>query len=497
MRMTFGEAMSMLLKDKGISATTAAQDLGFKSRTAFFRILHDESRLPAIEKCFEDAKRSPLLALNEDQIDFLREAILVSKLGKTAYGINNALHGMVYPRAVDSNARTEIQIEESNEAHTLEALLEKLYECQEITVAIMGRCSKRMMDRLHRLTKEAPVRKIVHLFALDEEDAEDIKVFSEMSDILFSSLYSVYYLNETGVGLKNWWLRSGVILFSFKNKSGKKYAFQLTWLGKRRYLYTEDDQEKLKGFWNGLIRNVKDQMIPLKTETGKNEQMDIQHYIGFTRSYQRLEQNREIYTIKPDFPINCVPVEILAPPVIDAFSQVYPGDRRGFETQISKLYDIHKARVENLYQKRRVTHIVLNVEAMMRFARTGNRSDHFFSTRPYTPQERIQVLTLLRDQARDNPNFHIWMSKHPDIISDRELTVYDGYGVALVKGDTSWQLDGDHQEILLESKMLAQYFKSYFMNNILGKAVMTKEESVAMLEEMIRVVKCEALSTEN
>jgi transcriptional regulator with XRE-family HTH domain len=68
MVMSFGEAMSMLLKKKGLSATTTAQDLGFKSRTAFFRILHDESRMPSIKKCFEAAKESALLALTDEEV---------------------------------------------------------------------------------------------------------------------------------------------------------------------------------------------------------------------------------------------------------------------------------------------------------------------------------------------------------------------------------------------------------------------------------------------
>ncbi len=489
MPMTFGEAMLALLKERGLSATAVAEELGFKSRTAFFRILHDESRMPAIRNCFEEAKKSPLLSLDEREIDLLREAMRVSELGKVTYGINRVLHRMIYPAAIDENEQVDVAIEGAQDVHTLEELLVKIRDKRKITVVIMGRCSKRVLDRLHRLTKEAEIRKIVHLFALDEEDAEDIKVFAEMSDVLFSSVYSVYYLNETGVGLKNWWLRSGAILLSFEEEDGKERAFQLTWLGKRRYLYCEDDRQKLKEFWNGLIRNVKDQMIPLKQEAQQDAQPDMQRYVEFTRYYQKLEQNREIYTIRPDFPMNCVPAEILAPPIIDTFSKLCPEETGDFSAQISKLYDIHKARVNNLYKKRKETHIVLNIEAMMRFAKTGSRSDHFFSTRPYTPEERVQVMTLLRDHVRDNPHFHLWIGRNPDIVSDRELTVYDGYGVALVKGDTSWRLDQDHQEVLLESKMLAQYFKSYFLSDVLSSAVMTKEESIALLEEMIKKAK--------
>ena len=126
---------------------------------------------------------------------------------------------------------------------------------------------------------------------------------------------------------------------------------------------------------------------------------------------------------------------------------------------------------------------------MMDFAKTGQRSDHFFLGRPYTVEERVRVLTLLRDQTRDNPNFSIWMLKYEDIVDDKEVTVYDGYGVAMVKADTSWCLEQDHQEVMLESRMLANHLKSYYLSDVLGMAVMTKEESIAVLDEIIEAAK--------
>lgn len=489
MPMTFGEAMLSIIKKRKLSATAIAEDLGFKSRTAFFRILHDESRIPAIKRCYEAAEGSSLLSLDENEKALLRESIHVSELGKKEYGISSVLHQMVYPAAPIPDDEINFSIEGAGEYDTLEKLLLQMKGMKTATIVILGRCSKRLMDRLYRLTKEAPIRKIVHLFALDEDSVEDIKVFSEMSNLLFSDAYSVYFLNETGANQKFWWLRSGIILFSFEENDGKKRAWQLSWLGEDSYLFSEESQPKLKGYWNCMIRNIRDQMVSFKLEPESDSQPDIQQYIDFTRHYQKLEQNREIYTIRPDFPMNCIPVEILAPPIIDAFAQLCPEGADDFRDRISMLYDIHKSRVDNFFNKRKATHIILNVDAMKQFAVTGSRSDHFFSTRPYTPEERVKTLTILRDQALNNPNFNIWMTDHPEIVSDRELTIYEGYGVALVKGDTSWRLDHDHQEVMLESKMLAQYFKSYFMRSVIASAVMTKEESIALLNQMIDIAK--------
>ena len=487
MPLTFGEAMAELLKKRGLSATAVAKELGFKSRTAFFRILHDESRIPAIEKCFEEAKKSAQLALTEEEIAQLEEAVCVSRLGKRTYSIHCVLREMIYP-AQCQKQQTQMEIVGCAGVETFEDVIQLLPEGGNVEIIMAGRCPKNNVDRIHRLTQERKVDSIVHLFAVDEEDAEDVKIFSSISNILFSKIYSAYFLNETGSAEKNWWLRSGIILFCHRAEDGSQTTVQLTRLSHERYFCLVAQNDSGAVFWHTLFKSQNEMLQPLKRRQ-EEAQPDIQNYIRFTREFQLLEHNREIYTIRQDFPINCVPVEILASPVIEAFSQICPDQADEFSKQITKLYDIHKTRVDNFYNKKKPTHIVLNQEAMMRFARTGNRSDHFFLTRPYTPQERVWMLELLRDHAMNNPNFHLWIGRNPNIINDKEITIYDGYGVAVVKADTSWRLEQDHQEVLLESPMLARYFKSCFADSVLCGAVMTKEESVACLDEMIEAAR--------
>ena len=487
MLLTFGEAMAELLKKRGLSATAVAKELGFKSRTAFFRILHDESRIPAIEKCFEEAKKSALLALDENEIRQLTIAVWVSRLGKQTYSIHRVLHEMLYP-AKYQQQEPQMEIVGLRGIETFEDVIALLPEGGHVEIILAGPCPKHTIDRLHRLTQERQVDSILHLFAIDEEEAEDVRIFSCISDILFSKIYSAYFLNETGRAEKNWWLRSGIILFCYHAQDGSERTVQLTRLNQHRYFCLSAENDSGAVFWKTLFKSYNEQLVPLKRKQD-DESGDMSSYIRFTKLYQQLELNREIYSVRQDFPINCVPVEILAPPVIEAFAQICPEQVDSFNKQIANLYDIHKARVDNLYQKKKVTHIVLNKEAMMRFALTGNRSDHFFLTRPYTPQERVQVLTLLREQTMNNPNFRLWMGKNTDLISDKEITVYDGYGVALVKADTSWRLDQDHQEVLLESAMLAREFKTCFSNCVLDGEIMTKEESIACLDEMIEAAR--------
>lgn len=478
--------MQELLRERKLSATAVAEELGFKNRTAFFRILHDESRISGVQRCFEAAKQSALLSLSAEEIDRLSAAVSVSELGKKTYGIHTAMREMIYPGM--PMPPEPIALEGETNCATLGELMRTLNDLKSVTIVIMGRCTRDVMDRLFALTKETTVRKIIHVFAFDEEDPEDIKIFATMANLLFSSVYSVFCLNETGVTTKNWWMRSGTMLFNCERADGTRLGFQMTPVEKNCYLYSEEDPDKLKAFWNAMMSHVKERVFPLKRED-EGRQVDLKSYIEFTKTFEQLERNRELYMIKPDFPINCVPPEILEKLARDAFAQAFPGDEEEFKTLIEQIYEIHAARVKNMYHKRRVTHIVLNEDAMECFARTGNRSDHLFLCRPYTPQERVSMLTLLRDQTRDNPYFNVWIGTDEGIVNDRELKVYDGHGVSLIKADTSWQLHGEQQNVMLESKLLASYFKSYIVGSVIAKGVRSQQESIAVLDRLIEIAK--------
>ena len=491
MPLTFGEAMQRLLKKRGLSATAVAEELGFKSRTAFFRILHDESRMPSIRKCFDAAKESKLLALTEEETDQLVEAMRVSELGKMTYGIHRVIHQMIYPTPLESGM-SDIEIVGMDGVSTFEDVIALLPQGGTVNIMMAGRSSKHLVDRIHKLTQERKIESITHLFAIDEEDAEDVKILSCISDILFSSVYLAYYVNETGVSKKNWWLRSGVIMFDHTSDSGDKTTVQLTWINRRRYfcLMARNDSGML--FWDNFFKHNTVQLVPLKKEIpAKNDGqvLDLADYVVFTDEFRKLENNRAIFSIKPDFPINCVPVDILAPMVMEEYYSAYAEKNGQEDAQIARLYDIHAQRSSSLYSRTKPFQLVLSPQAMMEFARTGMRPDHFFLGRPYTVEERVKILTLLRDQTRDNPHFSVFMRKNADIVVDKEVTVYDGYGVAMVKADTSWRLEKDHQEVMLESRMLAQHFKSYFISDVLSSAVMTKEESIALFNEMIEEAK--------
>lgn len=482
--MTFGEKMNSLLRQRGLSASAAAQVLGFRSKTAFFRILHDESRMSSIENCFEAACACEALALTGEEIEELRTAMLVSRIGKYAFGVNSILRRVVSGRKPDP-LPLDIRLDGSERCKTLEQLFDILPSDKTLDILLLGRCSLQILDRLHRLTQEKNVRQIRHDFSIDKSDLRGMEVLADISSILFCPAYTARFIDETGVNQKNWSYHSGMMVISVHH-SDRKDVLLLTKVGEELYYLQRDDTGVLEKYVLRMLDYAADQTQTLKNPIQAEEgTTDIRNYIDFTDRFRELEAGRAIYMIKPDMPINCIPVEVLAPAIVDGFEEAAGctlEDEAG-----RQLYRVHEARVANLYGKKKPTHLILNPEAMMDFARRGQRSDHFFLGRRYLPAERVRVLELMREHAKNNPNFSVWFPKNKNIVIDREITIYDGYGVSIIKPDTSWQLERDHQEVMLENRMLADSFRDHLINELINSEMMTKEESIALLDEMILV----------
>ncbi|MFR5795391.1 MAG: hypothetical protein ACLUI3_07425 [Christensenellales bacterium] len=107
-------------------------------------------------------------------------------------------------------------------------------------------------------------------------------------------------------------------------------------------------------------------------------------------------------------PINFVAPEVLVGPARDGFAAHGFAQDDALEEMIGQFYKVHQKRFDNYFQKRRPTHAIFSRQAMEQFAQTGLESDHFFAIRPFSPAERVSILTHLKEQNETNPNFCLY-----------------------------------------------------------------------------------------
>ena len=203
----------------------------------------------------------------------------------------------------------------------------------------------------------------------------------------------------------------------------------------------------------------------------------------------KLEQSRAVYMIKRDVPISYVPSEILACCVMESAMREGIAGSQEIVQMLEQLKCVHDQRFENFFDKRKPTYTVFSLEAMERFAQTGTQSDHFFAFRPYTVQERVCILTHLREQAEHNPSFHVRFFKAEYEAPPMEIALYEGAGTLMAKPNTNYNLKGDHTETLITQESFCQCYKTYFLKDLMKRQVMDRQHTLQALDCLIEMAK--------
>ena len=159
------------------------------------------------------------------------------------------------------------------------------------------------------------------------------------------------------------------------------------------------------------------------------------------------------------------------------------------EQVVGVLSEVHARRFHNIYKKRKATNTILSLEFMERFARTGRQTDHFFALRPYMPEERVRILSHMKDQAQSNPSFKLYFFK-PDFAPPlMEIALYEGEGTLMAKPFTDYNLAGDHAEAMITNEEFCARYKAFFTEDLLARQVMSREETIREMERLIEIAR--------
>ena len=92
---------------------------------------------------------------------------------------------------------------------------------------------------------------------------------------------------------------------------------------------------------------------------------------------------------------------------------------------------------------------------------------------------------MLLEQAQQNPHFTLRFLRNelPEIRA--EMTCYEGKGVLLMDGYTSYDLHDDHSEVLITLPGFMQSFRHFYSEVLMKHLVMTREESLEALEKLL------------
>ena len=482
----FGPCLREILKEKQVSASELSRMMNYKSRNSIFRILSGKGGHGARQTFCERLLQEDPLRLDDEQRKRLWQALEISRVGWKAYLDNQAMRELLMagkPRPAQQTVRVEAAYLYPQDPDFCKAT-ESLTRAQRVRLTILGCCDRAIVDALRERLCRMDVRcevQIVHLIYTGPE--EIVRNIAAIQPLLYCDFYSAYCIEPgTFSRERERMYRGNCIYAHVQDEHGDWYDRQLLLIDKGVFV----PMNRMAAAEHNPIKVLFDQdlarMMPLKARLRRG--MDVREYLAYTEDCRKLEQNRAIYTIKLDVPVSFVPADILASCVRDGL----PG-KEALEAAMEDMERIHRQRFENFRTKKKVNHTIFSREAMERFARTGRQSDHFFALRSYTPGERVRILQNLREQEAENPYFHVHFFADDFEPPASEMALYEGVGTLMAKPYTNYDLSGDHAETIIAQEEFCASYRAFFLHDLLERHVLSREETLAVLDELIETAK--------
>lgn len=480
----FGPCMRRLLAEKGVSASELARMMAYKSRNSIFRILEEKgghsARAAFLSRLFEE---DPLKLTPQERAQ-LEQALEISRVGAAGFLNNCAMRELLSDAEWEADDAkwtlkgTNARVQKGKESGT-----------RRVDLIIIGCCDRSLFEELRErlFGEDVPFSaSITHFIYTGEE--EIVRNISAIQPLLYMKEYSVYTVEPGAFSREKEQLYRGNHVFvCVEDEQGRRHEHAFMLVDKGVFCGVRLREGSGHAQLKKVVYEDREKLQPLKSAFPSGETPE--DYVAYTEHCRRLEHGKTILIVKPDVPITFIHPDILVPAVIDGFRKTEFVAEEKLEKLVERLYDIHLQRWKNYFGKRKTTHTIFTREQMERFAQTGMQGDHFYAMRPYTPEERVVILTHIRDQAGSNPYFRIHFFK-PDFPAPKmEIALFEGAGTLLNKPYTDYDLSGDHVEALIAQDEFCACYKEFFMHDLLERHVLTQEETIAVLDELIEIAR--------
>lgn len=210
----------------------------------------------------------------------------------------------------------------------------------------------------------------------------------------------------------------------------------------------------------------------------------ISDYLTYTEDLWELESDTETWEIKPDLCICYISQNILR-----AALEEGPIPAEQLSPVIDALVRLHGRRYDNMMHKRKATHLLLKKEAMRKFALTGRTSDHFVGFRPYTPTERMSILSTLLHQQLENKFFHVHFLRDDRTMPDNNLMFYGKNCISLFSRGTHYDMNKAYADVRLDLPAgFMEALQKYYIYDLVKELCVSESESVDYLMTLLSLV---------
>lgn len=487
--LSFGECVKGFLKSRELSVLEGSKLLGMKSATSLFRILHDEVNIKTLEKIYPQIIEA--FSLTAQEKNRLQRGLMISRMGVEQYLGYKSMWRLLFPQKnAAPNQKTLLHITGGMSMpipDSMQQFVVFLMNCAHVEITLVGCCTPEIISAFYPLTIQKKNIKIIHFMPGQKKSLQQmIGSIAAITPFLPYSWYSAY-LPKAGAPAEIAALyEHNEILIDSTDDAGNRRLHHVVQVEKAGMQLIEYEDETPFQFHRQLLMRHIPRLNPIKTVF--SQATHPEEYVTYTEQYRQIEENRAIYSIKPDLPINFIHPDLMVAAVMEGFTDQDFGSRGALEELVGRLYQIHLQRWKNIFEKKKVTHIVFSAKEMLEFARSGILTDHFFAIRAFTPAERKGILQNIRKQMAENPYFNVYFSRDDHLPFQFEMTAYEQWGVQLNHAHTSYNFAEGHAEALILQKEFWQIFISFYQFELLQEHVLSARESLALMDQLIAAI---------
>lgn len=468
--MNISEFVTHLLELHNMTDAQLAELLGYKSKTSIVRVRNQDIGIHSMETFVERLRSHFQLTAEENAIlDDALSSLYWQDDFESIRSMKRLLSGEKIPE-------TDPIVELLSDSSSAEPFLQRYGDKQQIHIALFNCHHVSIYSSLQQLLAK-DVRRIDHFLLPLENTADIINVFHRIIHLIHHPAYAPYTIARSIPTSHRGVLTTDFMVISYQDDSGTPHQDLI--------LFDQPDHGLIitgtpKDNFAALLPIPQEMRMPIKRDFP--DYSALEDYVQFCNEFADLEHNRVIYKLRPDISFDWIPTEIL----LSAIQKSDLPAADNFSNAFQQLIQISRKRTKNIFEKKQPSYSILKQSALWNFANTGKTTDHFWAMRAFTPRERMNILSDLLHQMRNNPNFHIYFLKDEHVLLNDEVILYEGEGVLMTNSRTSYDLAGGHVEMMVVVPKFCRLFRDYFTQVLLKDNVLPQDETCALLEKMIQ-----------
>ncbi len=412
---SLGQCIYAWMEAKDLNVARLSEKLGFKSKTSIFRLLHGQSNEYSRDRFYHAIENE----LDEAWRTRFRTALLTERIGSQRHSLLREIDHCLFTRYEKDKA-----------------LFGSVPKSERDTILILGCPWASTFSLVDQWLAESADVRVIHYFTRWELLTSDGLLPGLIGHITALRYQAVLVDQDEVKSLPLPWniaLRTEdeltrIMLMCEKTAAWDRMANGSAWL---------------------LALNSQLAHLPLTPLYRFDQLKSVSDYKAFTQQNYKMEYNRKTLIIKPTPGMQMMPADVVESTFLDYLvHNIEPVAM----AQESLIYTFEK-RVRNFYTCKKPRLLVLSVDAMTRFARTGLMDDQFFAFRPYIKGERIRVFMILQEFSR---RAGVTLRFRKGDSWPISVEVYKDFGALFYPSSTSYNTDlSNYRELLLPGQEFA------------------------------------------